>query len=281
MLRFSLGLLAVSLQALPPASAANGTPRKPESFLFTSAGELAATAQLLARSDIGGAQVVYNWRRLEPEKGRSDFSAIERDLALVDGIGKMLVIQGLGSLLPADRSQRAGLPAQRSRVRGRSRFPVRQPGIEHACWLGLCRSPMEPWRSRPFPDASRRIGRTLRRPTVCREPARTSVDLYTKKDNAGFTCDAYFEAEMDNLAAARRAFQRTRVVQYVNFWPCEWENDHDYMGRLFAFVAKNDVGLVGPYVVPGRKGQMRNSYPFFNRYRASSPSSGWRFRNQR
>lgn len=50
---------------------------------------------------------------------------------------------------------------------------------------------------------------------------KTSVDLDTRKDNAGFTCDAYFEVEMDNLVAVRRAFQRARVVRYVNFLSCE------------------------------------------------------------
>nr|BAT29883.1 hypothetical protein [Aureimonas sp. AU22] len=49
----------------------------------------------------------------------------------------------------------------------------------------------------------------------------TSVDLDTRKGNAGFTCDVYSEAEKDTLGAARRAFQRTRVVQYVSFLPCE------------------------------------------------------------
>ncbi|WP_061938340.1 hypothetical protein [Aureimonas sp. AU22] len=39
------------------------------------------------------------------------------------------------------------------------------------------------------------------------------------------------------------------------------------MGRLFAFAAKNDVGLGGPDVVTGRKGQMKNSNPFFKRYK--------------
>ena len=84
---------------------------------------------------------------------------------------------------------------------------------------------------------------------------------------SSFTCDGYFNAELDNLRYARQAFTRSAVVQYVNFWPCEWNNDHHFMSRAFAFAAAYDVGLGGPDIVPFRKGQMHNSYPFFHQYR--------------
>ena len=38
----------------------------PENFIYTSSGDLDAAAALIARRDIGGAQIVYNWRALEP-----------------------------------------------------------------------------------------------------------------------------------------------------------------------------------------------------------------------
>jgi hypothetical protein len=52
----------------------------------------------------------------------------------------------------------------------------------------------------------------------------------------------------------------------VNFWPCEWNNDHNYMGRTFAFASENGLGLGGPDVVPYKRAQMANSYPFFHQY---------------
>src|SRR5690606_7994777 len=64
---------------------------------------------------------------------------------------------------------------------------------------------------------------------------------------------------------------RTHVVQYVNFWPCEWEDDRQYMSRTFAFAADRGVGLGGPDIVPWRQGQMKNAYPFFHRYRGRLP----------
>ena len=40
-----------------------------------------------------GAQIVYHWDKLEPERGRYDFSAIERDLARLQKRGKFLWAQ--------------------------------------------------------------------------------------------------------------------------------------------------------------------------------------------
>ena len=65
----------------------------PENFIYTSSGDLDAAAAFIARRDIGGAQIVYNWRALEPEKDRYDFSPIERDLARLKASDKKLFIQ--------------------------------------------------------------------------------------------------------------------------------------------------------------------------------------------
>jgi hypothetical protein len=94
----------------------------------------------------------------------------------------------------------------------------------------------------------------------------TAADIDVKH-TAGFTCDNYFQAELENIAFARAVFKKSYVVQYVNFWPCEWDNDHQYMERTFAFAAERGVGLGGPDIVPNQQAQMNNSYPFFNKYK--------------
>ena len=68
------------------------------------------------------------------------------------------------------------------------------------------------------------------------------------------------------MSALHQAFHKSFIVQNVNFFPCEWQNDHHYMSRLFQFAIHNHIGLGGPDVVPYRKGQMKNSYPFFHTY---------------
>ena len=56
-------------------------------------------------------------------------------------------------------------------------------------------------------------------------------------------------------------------MQYANFWPCEWDNDRKFMSRAFEFAKQKRIGLGGPDIVPYKKAQMKNSYPFFNRYK--------------
>lgn len=67
--------------------------KTPENFVYTSSGDLEAASVIIARSDIGGAQIVYNWRSLEPEKDQYDFSQIEQDLARLKTAKKKLFIQ--------------------------------------------------------------------------------------------------------------------------------------------------------------------------------------------
>jgi hypothetical protein len=92
----------------------------------------------------------------------------------------------------------------------------------------------------------------------------TAADLLPREKAKSFTCDSYFAGELENAAAARKLFQHSTVVQYVNFWPCEWNDDRGYMRRTFDFALSHDVGLGGPDVVPFQKAHMHNAYPFFH-----------------
>ncbi|WP_238149544.1 Mammalian taste receptor protein (TAS2R) [Arsenophonus endosymbiont of Aleurodicus floccissimus] len=39
------------------------------------------------------------------------------------------------------------------------------------------------------------------------------------------------------------------------------------MSQLFKFTSVNNIGLGGPDIIPNSKAQMKNSYPFFNKYK--------------
>ena len=238
-----------------------------ENFLYTGSGDLDANRRILERPDIGGVQIVYNWRQLEPEKGKYDFSEIEKDLATAESLKKKFFIQvqdrffeptarNVPDYLMSDPAYGGGLAPQ-----------FDNPGENKPVGYG--------WVAMQWNQAVRGRHQKLLEALASSFDGRiyginlpeTSIDLSSKKPPIGFSCDAYFNAEMENLAFARKAFSKSKVVQYVNFWPCEWNNDHQYMSRIFAYAAKSNVGLGGPDIVPGRKGQMKNSYPFFNQYK--------------
>lgn len=238
-----------------------------ENFLYTSSGELDANRQILERTDIGGVQIVYNWRQLEPEKGKYDFSAIEKDLATATSLKKKIFIQvqdrffeptakNVPDYLMADSVYDGGLAPQ-----------FDNPGENKPVGYGWVAMQWNPAVRHRYQSLLTALAKSFDGRVYGINLPETAIDLSTKKPPTGFSCDAYFDAEMENLAFARKAFSKSKVVQYVNFWPCEWDNDHHYMSRMFAYAADNHVGLGGPDIIPGRKGQMKNSYPFFNRYK--------------
>jgi hypothetical protein len=95
----------------------------------------------------------------------------------------------------------------------------------------------------------------------------TAIDLGKNIRPKGFSCDKYFAGEIENIAFARKVFTQSHVVQYINFWPCEWNNDPNYMGRFFEFATAHSIGLGGQDIIPHRKAQLENSYPFFKAYK--------------
>ncbi|KQV64580.1 hypothetical protein [Rhizobium sp. Root1220] len=239
----------------------------PQNFIYTSSGDLEAASKLVGRPDIAGVQIVYNWRKLETGKGQYDFSAIEADLAIVKSLNKKLFIQiqdrffdpqarNVPDYLMADPQYGGGISPQ-----------FDNPGENKPVGSGWVAQQWKPAVRERYQALLKALAGKFDGEVYGVNLPETAIDLDPKHVPEGYTCDAYFEGEMENLAFARKAFSKSKVVQYVNFWPCEWENDHNYMGRLFDFAAKNNIGLGGPDIVPYRKGQMKNSYPFFNKYK--------------
>lgn len=262
-IRFRLTVAITLLTATLPVLA-----KMPENFVYTSSGDLEAASTIMARSDIGGAQIVYNWRSLEPEKGKYNFSQIEQDLTRLNANKKKLFIQIQDRFFEQNARYVPDYLMNDARYGGGISPQFDNPGEGKPVGSG--------WVAQQWDPAVRQRYQALLAALAERFDGRvygvnlpeTAIDLDEKKLPKGFTCDNYFAGEMENLTFARKVFTKSHVVQYVNFWPCEWNNDHNYMGRLFEFASANNIGLGGPDIVPNRKAQMKNSYPFFNKYKS-------------
>jgi hypothetical protein len=256
---------AASLLFIATASPAAAS--EPANYLFLGGDELTAHRTLLERPDIAGAQRVYTWRSLEPGKGRYDFSAIEADLALADSLHKTLFVQVQDRFFSPDARNVPDYLLKEPQYGGGLAAQVDNPGQGKAQASG--------WVAKQWNPAVRKRFQALLAALASRFDGRiaginlpeTAIDLTSSEQRHDFSCDSYFQAELENAASARQVFARSAVIQYVNFWPCEWNDDHHYMSRTFAFAASRGIGLGGPDVVPYRKGQMKNSYPFFHQYR--------------
>ena len=241
---------------------------KPRDFVYLGQDDLDQNLPILDRPDIAGAEIMYIWRNLEPQKGRYDFSMIEHDLALAKARGKAMYIEVLDRFfqpnaryapqyLLDDPEYGGGLtPQVESKPTKMSGWVARQwdPNVRHR-FQALLRA-----LARKFDGRIAGIVLT-----------ETAIGVDKDSPPKGFSCDSYFNAELENALVARQAFRRSHVVQYVNFWPCDWSNAQGYMSRFFEFAAAKHIGVGGPDIVPWQKGQMLNSYAFIRVYKDKVP----------
>ena len=255
-----LALLAAAAQAA-----------EPQNFLFMGSGDLAANTELLSRQDISGVQVVYNWKRLEPTQGHYDFSEIESDLALAERLHKKLFIQIQDRFFMHEHRNVPRYLLEEPRYGGGLAPQTNQDAENQpngAGWVAMQWNPAVRQRFQALLSAlatqfdGRVYGINL---------PESSVDIDPGKDTTGFDCDVYFAAEVENIRHTRKVFRKSQVVQYVNFWPCGWADERGYFTRFFEIAAREHIGVGGPDIVPNRPGQMKNSYPFLNRYKDKVP----------
>jgi len=261
-------LFACAVSLLFTAAMSASPAGKPRDFVYLGQDELDQNLHILDRSDIAGAEVMYVWRSLEPQKGHYDFSMIEHDLALARARGKAMYIEVLDRFFQPDaRHVPRYLLDEPQYGGGLSRQTETKPAAM-AGWVAQQWNPNVRHRFQALLEALaiRFDGRIA---GIILTESAVSVDKDAPPD--GFTCDRYFDAEVENALVARRAFRRSHVVQYVNFWPCDWANSGGYMSRFFDVAATKHIGVGGPDIVPWQKGQMLNSYAFIRVYKDKVP----------
>jgi hypothetical protein len=241
----------------------------PENYIYTSSDDLHSIEKLITRKDIGGVQIVYNWRSLEKAKGMYDFSKIEKDLEYLTKLNKKLFIQLQDRFFEPEARYVPDYILNEKEYTGGLVSQFDNPGENKPVGNGWVTQQWNPAVQQRFQKLIGVLAEKFDGKIQGINLPETSIDIDMKKDKTGFSCDKYFQAELSNLKFARNAFKKSYVLQYVNFFPCEWENDHQYMSRLFEFAKENNVGLGGPDIVPNKNGQMKNSYPFFNKYKGN------------
>jgi hypothetical protein len=252
-----------------------GKSNLPKLFLFVGGDtDLKTYQKTLSNPCITGVQVIYSWKKLEPKKGVYDFSEIDNNLAFLNGMHKKLFIQlqdrsfdpnniPVPDYLREDKIYKGGVAMQFD-FAGKSK-PITEG------WVAKVWAP--PVRER-FQQLMTELAIHFDGKIDGINLPETAVDFNPKKLPEEFSPDKYFYGELENLDKARKTFHHTIVMQYVNFFPGEWNNNHQYMSRLFSYAEKHHISLGGPDVVPYRKGQMENSYPFFHQYGRNLPEVG-------
>ena len=241
--------------------------KKIQHYLYTSSDDLNQIQSLITRKDIAGVQIVYNWKDLEIAQGKYDFSRIERDLNYLDKRNKKLFIQIQDRFF---EPRAKNIPAYLLKEVIYGGGIVRQadnPEVNKTANYGWVAQQWNPYLRKRFQGLIVALATRFDGHIFGINLPETAIDVDKEHDTTGFSCDKYFEAEIENIKFTRKVFKKSFVIQYVNFFPCEWNNSHKYMSRLFSMARGNNIGLGGPDIVPNKKGQMMNSYPFFNKYK--------------
>ena len=256
-----LGMVRIAVltaTALPMAATA-----APANYLFLGGDTVASWRKLVSRDDIEGVQIVYSWRSLEPAENRYDFSAIDRDLAEATRFHRRLFVQVQDRFFqPGARNVPDYLLTRPEFDGGLAKQDDTGEGGKSYGWVAKQWNPAV--RSR-FQALLAALAKQFDGRIAGIDLPETAADV--DRHAQGFSCEAYFQGELENAGFAAKAFRRSAVVQYVNFWPCEWDNSRGYMQRFFDFAAANGLGLGGPDIAPQNKAHMHNAYPFFNRYK--------------
>jgi hypothetical protein len=264
------GHLAVLLLTLAAGSAASEPihPAAPMNFIFfdRERGRIADPA-FLGNGSIAGAQLKYTWRELEPERDRYELRPLLADLAFLSKHGKRLFIQ-LQDVTFEDRdacvpdylredSSFGGGVARQYQIRGDDESTARPDGWVARRWDPAVRA--------RFIGLLQALGEELdgRIERINLPETAVSFGESGRLHPAGFSDTSYVRGVEALMTAARRAFPRSRVIQYANFMPGEWLpwTDHGYLRAIYAHADRIGVGVGGPDLLPYRKGQQSHSLP--------------------
>lgn len=241
---------------------------KIQNFLFLGGknGNLQQYKKILNQHKFDGVQIVYTWKSLEPQKDHYNFSAIESDLLVAKKMHKKLFIQIQDRFFDPQAKYVPAYLLNDPTYGGGITMQLDNPGENKPVvsgWVTLQWNNNVRFRYQKLIKA---LAKKFDGEIYGINLPETAIDIDTK-NNPMFSCDKYFNAELENIGITRKYFKHSYVVQYVNFFPCEWNNDHNYMNRLFQYSLDNNIGLGGPDIVPYKKSQMMNSYQFFHKYK--------------
>ncbi len=241
----------------------------PHLFLFLGGDKAALYNANLNRPCISGAQIIYSWKQLEPKKNLYDFSKIKNDLRSLDKIDKKLFIQLQDRSFDPNVFNVPDYIREEEIYHGGVAMQYDSPGEGKPVVSGWVARVWDPAVRERFQLLIKKLATEFDGKIYGINLPETAVDFDQQDPPKDFTPDKYFYAELENISVLREAFHKSTVVQYVNFFPGEWNNDHFYMSRFFDYARTHHIGLGGPDVVPYKKAQMANSYPFFHQLKGN------------
>ena len=209
----------------------------------------------LFSSRFEGAQIMYSWKELEPEKGHYNFSIIEEDLAYLSKYGKKLFIQ-LQDVTFDKRYKAVPDYLLTSEYDGGAVFQYNDNG-EPEGWAA------KRWNKKVrerFALLLMEMGKEFNQKIEGINLQETAVGVNNESDSS-FNEVAYVEGIKNNMLALQKAFPNVTTMIYANFMPGEWLpwEDKGYLRSIYQYGQKTGVGLGAPDLMVTRKGQLNHA----------------------
>ena len=226
--------------------------------------ELIKDHLLLSHAMFTGAQIMYSWRDLEPEKGKYDFTTVQQDYEYLLKYNKRLFVQlqdvtfdprykavpaylltaeydGGAVLQYNDDNSRGGWVAKRWNKKVRERFAL----------------------------LLKALGREMDGRLEGINLQETSIDVR----DTGFSQLDYVGGLKENMLALKEAFPVSTSMIYANFMPGEWLpwDDKGYLRGIYQYGEQIGVGLGGPDLLVTRKGQLNHTLAMMHEGRYTVP----------
>jgi hypothetical protein len=202
-----------------------------------------------------GAQIMYAWKQLEPEKGQYDFSIIQEDYNYLLSHGKKLFMQLQDATF---NPKYVGIPDYllTEEYDGGSTQQYSENGIAEG-WVAKRWNPRVQNR---FALLLTELGKEFDGKIEGINLQESAVGVTSETDTT-FTPELYMNSIKINMLALKKSFPISITMQYANFMPGEWlpwEN-MGYLRSVYQFGQETGVGLGSPDLMVQRRGHLNHA----------------------
>src|SRR3990167_5600448 len=188
----------------------NAYAMNPDIYLFLGSKSPQKYKILLENKNIKGAQIIYSWKALEPEKNHYNFTPIKNDLKFLESIHKKLFVQ------IQDKSfdvKNIPIPAylQNKKYHYGVEKQVDFSGPEKPSGIGWVTKQWNPLVQKRFQKLIIALGKRYDGKIAGVNLSETAIDISNSKINKKF-CTAYFQSILKNDVVLRLSFKKSIVV---------------------------------------------------------------------
>lgn len=214
-----------------------------------------------------GAQIMYSWNQLEPQKDHYDFSLILKDYEYLKSRGKKIFIQLQDVTFNPHRKAVPNYLLTKEYDEG-AVIQVTDNG-EPEGWVAKRWNVKVQGRFALLLEA---LGKVFDGKIDGINLQETAIGVSQDQDYT-FSPELYTKGIKTNMLSLKKAFPSSITMQYANFMPGEWLpwDDKGYLRSIYEYGEEIGVGLGGPDLMFTKKGQLNHALALMHESNYTAP----------